>query len=965
MLVFSSSCTVLNRPAVNDTAETAILKSPLDLRDYKIVILPNQMEVLLISDPTTDKAAAALDVRVGQFDDPKDRQGLAHFLEHMLFLGSKKFPAADDFGKFLSAHGGYSNAYTSLDDSNFFFTIHKDYLEGALDRFSQFFIAPRFGPLLVERETNAVDSEHQKNIKNDARRIYQILRDTSNPQHPFQQFGTGNLETLRKDEVDPKILHDQLTGFYRDHYSSNLMKLVILGKEPVAELEKLTRKFFTAVKNKHRVPKSYSGISVIDSKLPRKINIQPIKVSRKLRLMFPIPAQRKYYQTKPGQLIGHLLGDESAGSILSFLKNRGWATSLSAGIGTGNNDFAFFGVSISLTPEGLKHVDEIATVVFQYINLISQNKDLKRYFSELKKIAKIDFQYHEKEDPYGYVSRLAAKLQDIPYQHVIASRWLYEEYKPELVANLLKYLVPDNLQIVLVSPEAATNRVEKWYEARYSIEPVTGNIIDKWRNPLANANLSLPAPNPFIADKVVLKPKTSLESVPVLLKNSGGVSFWFKQDDMFEVPKGNIRFQLTSPKAYSSVRNAAMTQLFTMLLRENLNEYTYPAFLAGLSYSITNSVKGLELSLSGYSENIELLFRKIVDSMVNFKVSREKFEIFRNQIKESRQNQKLGQAFHRVGYEMYYLLSETLWHTDEYIAVIDQISISDLEIFVKELLAQLRVEFFSHGNFSQEESFRLVEILETDFIKPSQPVPDIIRTRTLVVPNGKPLTYQLKVEDVNSAVQVYYQAGPSKTRQTVTLDMIAQLLEKPLYHQLRTIEQLGYIVWSGYRLINKVEGFYFIIQSSSKDPVYLQERIEKFLADFVLTLDQISPTEFEKFKEALIAKRQEQPKTLQEATQRYWSVISSRSYDFNHLEAEIKELKTLELEEVRRAYQALFLSKPQTKKISVQAVGQKHKLILPVDQLIKDSKSFKTEMQFYHNPDGKIAKSLNPAIIKN
>ena len=68
-----------------------IEKSDNDDRTYHRIVLKNKLEVLLISDPDTDKSAAALDVHVGHFSDPDDFPGLAHFLEHMLFLGTKKY----------------------------------------------------------------------------------------------------------------------------------------------------------------------------------------------------------------------------------------------------------------------------------------------------------------------------------------------------------------------------------------------------------------------------------------------------------------------------------------------------------------------------------------------------------------------------------------------------------------------------------------------------------------------------------------------------------------------------------------------------------------------------------------------------------------------------------------------------------------------------------------------------------
>jgi insulysin len=67
-----------------------IKKSDSDSWNYRGLELSNEMFVVLISHPNIDKAAAALDVSIGSLADPKDAPGIAHFLEHMLFMGSSK-----------------------------------------------------------------------------------------------------------------------------------------------------------------------------------------------------------------------------------------------------------------------------------------------------------------------------------------------------------------------------------------------------------------------------------------------------------------------------------------------------------------------------------------------------------------------------------------------------------------------------------------------------------------------------------------------------------------------------------------------------------------------------------------------------------------------------------------------------------------------------------------------------------
>ena len=114
---------------------------------------------MLISDPEADKSAASLDVHVGSAYEPKEIGGLAHFLEHMLFQGTEKYPLVNEYDKFLKDNGGYSNAYTSLTSTNYHFEVSNDGLEEALDRFAQFFISPLIEESAASKEMNAVDSE--------------------------------------------------------------------------------------------------------------------------------------------------------------------------------------------------------------------------------------------------------------------------------------------------------------------------------------------------------------------------------------------------------------------------------------------------------------------------------------------------------------------------------------------------------------------------------------------------------------------------------------------------------------------------------------------------------------------------------------------------------------------------------------------------------------------------------------
>ncbi|MGL4565973.1 MAG: insulinase family protein, partial [Halioglobus sp.] len=239
-LVFAA-CATAPQPAQQP------VQSPNDDYQYRLLTLPNEMQVLLISDPDTVKAAASLDVAVGSGDNPPGRGGLAHFLEHMLFLGTDKYPDPAEYEEYITEHGGTRNAYTSFENTNYFFDVNAEYLPEALDRFAQFFIAPRFDGAYVDREKNAVEAEYQMGLKSDARRGLDVLQTVMNPAHPYSQFSVGSLQTLG-DNPDSAV-RDELIRFYKAHYSADIMRLVVLGPGSLDELESLVTPVFSAVPN--------------------------------------------------------------------------------------------------------------------------------------------------------------------------------------------------------------------------------------------------------------------------------------------------------------------------------------------------------------------------------------------------------------------------------------------------------------------------------------------------------------------------------------------------------------------------------------------------------------------------------------------------------------------------------------------------------------------------------------------
>ncbi|WIA29727.1 hypothetical protein OEZ86_012206 [Tetradesmus obliquus] len=330
-----SGTAVLQQPPGLSISED-VIKPRCDKLGYRVVKLPNELRVLLISDPETDKAAAALNVRVGSMCDPVELPGLAHFCEHMLFYSSEKYPVEDEYSRFISDHGGHTNAFTAAEDTNYQFDVNWDALPEALDRFAQFFISPLISGDGVEREVQAVDSEHGKNLAVDAWRLHQLCKATANQEHPWARFFTGNLETLLTAPTKAGIdVRAAVADWHARHYSANLMTAAVYGRHSLDELQQLAAEAFSGVANTGLAAPQFSEDLYTDEHRGLLVRVVPIKESHTLEIQWDIPPTEALYRQAPTNYLSHLLGHEGAGSAFALLKAAGLATSLTAGEGSG------------------------------------------------------------------------------------------------------------------------------------------------------------------------------------------------------------------------------------------------------------------------------------------------------------------------------------------------------------------------------------------------------------------------------------------------------------------------------------------------------------------------------------------------------------------------------------------------------------------------------------------------------
>lgn len=865
-------------------------------RDTRTLVLGNGLAVILISDPEVDRSAAALSVGVGHLYDPESKMGLAHYLEHMLFLGTEKFPKVGSYKEYLNANSGASNAYTGADITNYFFQVSHTAFEGALDRFSDFFRAPLFDKKYAEREVNAVNSEFEKNKLQDGWRSNHLINQISEEGHPLRKFGIGNKDTLAGDN------RSALIDFYTKFYSASNMKLAVLSNLSLAEQEAMIKKYFSDIPNR---PVALISVDT-EYRKPLKgkyrlLKIKSIKDVRSLSIEFPTIRLHDHLDSKPASVVGSVIGYEGKGSLLSKLKEEGWVLSLSAGGGSSHPNLSSFDISVSLTQKGEKEYERVLEHIFAYIQTLKDRGFAEYTFKENQTMAQIDFDWKSPQEGMGFAASKASLMQKYELSEVETLPFLYRKYEPSAQRAILQTLTPENMLAVLTSQKVATDQVEKFFGTEYSLEEVGGQAFERLAHPAPVPGLTYPEKNDFIPYNLALT-----EEPPTLVRDDEIAKVWFKFDDRFKQPKVYMQLRIETPHIYDTADNLARSKLYDAAIHEGLNEMTYPISLAGLSYNLGIEKKGMTLGLGGYTERISDLLKLVAQNLTKVQISEQKFLDIKEAIIRNLENRKLGQAYSRASY-----YNQQIWLVKQYsheqaLAALNKVTLADIKDYARTLYERVFITGVVHGNWSQAKVRESLDILLAEMNSRSLPEEDKYKEVVEVLDAGELIRFSKKVADNNNALYYSLQVGERTLQNSAKVSLVSSIIKSDFYTQMRTNQQLGYVVWSFNGRMEDRLFFKFIIQSSTYGPFELQKRVEAWMNQSSKLFDGLSDEEFEKHRQGLIVSLEKKADSISEKAGDYYYAATEEDGNFDYRKDMVKAVKSISKQDVIAEGKRLF-----------------------------------------------------------
>lgn len=898
--------------------QETIRKSEKDNRQYQAIRLDNGMVVLLVSDPQAVKSLSALVVPVGSLQDPDTHPGLAHYLEHMSLMGSKKYPQPDALSEYLKMHGGSHNASTAPYRTAYYLEVENDALEGAVDRLADAIAEPLLAKKYAQRERNAVNAELTLARSRDGMRMAQVSAETLNPAHPGARFSGGNLETLSDKPGSP--VHDALLAFHEKYYSANIMKAVIYSNKSLEEQAKIAVASWGRIPNKSIERPEITVPVVTDKQKGLILHYVPAQPRKVVRVEFRIPNNSDRFRSKTDELIGYLIGNRTPGTLSDWLQSQGLAEGIRADsdpVVTGNS--GVFAISVALTDKGLAQRDEVVAAIFSYLNLLREKGIDKRYFDELAHVLDLDFRYPSITRDMSYVEWLADTMIRVPVEHTLDVVNIADRYAPEAINARLNMMTPENARIWYISPNEPHNKMAYFVEAPYQVEKIPTATLRDWQKKAADITLALPTLNPYIPDDFSLIKPVKKPSQPELLVDEPGLRVIYRPSHYFaSEPRADVSVVLRNPTAMNSARRQVLFALNDYLAGLALDELSNQAAVGGISFS-TNANNGLMVNANGYTQRLPQLYQALLKGYFSYQATDEQLAQAKSWYTQMMDSAEKGKAYDQAIMPVQMLSQVPYYQRDERRAQLPSITLKEVMEYREMLKTNTRPEFMVVGNMTPEQAITLARDVKSTLGSQGN---EWCRNDDVVVDNARQVLFNKSGSTTDSALAaVFVPTGYSEARSAAYSAMLGQIVQPWFYTQLRTEEQLGYAVFAFPMSVGRQWGMGFLLQSSDKQPAFLWQRYQAFFPDVEKRLRNLDEPTFNQIKQGVINEMLQAPQTLGEEASQLSKDFDRGNMRFDSRDNVVAEIKTLTPQKLANFFHQAVVA-PQGMAILSQISGQ-------------------------------------------
>lgn len=869
-----------------------ISKPKFDNRDYVGGILKNNIKYIIINDTHLEKSYISVCIKTGSYANPKTHNGLAHFLEHMLFMGSKKYPNENHFNKRLNELGGYTNAYTDVTETVYYFNVFDHGLVEMMDIFSRFFIDPLFDPDAVSREINAVNNEHKKNINDDMWKKFQLNLYLADPNSNVNTFVTGSHNTLKKESVRREMI-----DFYNDYYKSSNISICVASSLNHNEVKNIIDTTFGNIEKEQG-----KEIEIIKpfykANISKTFYLETTSNIYELTYLWEIPEQKKLILSKDFTILQGILNNRSESSLFFVLKNLGYLHYLNVEI----RNEGIFNLTFRLTKNGFNNRDYIETILFDYLNKIYQN-DLNKYAKYYQKVCDVNFNCLNKFDTSDLCNILSVNHHYYDTKDSFDGGFLIKKIKnsKEYEQLFKTFINKNNFIRVLASKDYDISNLKLTRIKLREYETYYTEIKYNHKNLAYDDKFNLccfePSNDYLDLNQGIIQNLDKYDK-PVLL----GEKQWFGGNTSHNEPLINIWLQFTNSIYFSSAKNYVLTNISSTILNFLINTImSKPLELCyGISFDSKPSTSSLVVNIRAPNDitKLHILVSQFCDFMLDLdrsmhKITDDHIKNLMVSFKEAYMNTNFLNPWEYLGTLITSKAYSTEYSIDELITALDSITYTEIRTYINSILNKTTLTSFIYGNVDPISLNNLFRKLNKLYFNNIYPLPTINTLKNITVKHPNEL-------EKSNCIAYYYPIGKFLPKEFILINLITTILSEPFFDNIRTKDQLGYLVKMSY---TNYRDEYFIIQKiqSDKSVKFVEDRLKLFNSKI---MNMIKSIDIDKFILTLRKQITEPDTSLSEKFLRYLPEISLRQYLFNR-----KDLLLLQLDKITRDDVKNFIKK--------------------------------------------------------
>ena len=901
-----------------------IIKSNNEKRKIKGLILKNGITVVIISDPDIIKSGCCVGIKAGFLQDKYE--GTAHFLEHLLFMGSEKFKKQNDFLNYINSNNGESNAYTEMNSTCYYLNIMSSKFKKAVEMLSWFFKSPLLGQENIKSEMEIINSEHEKNKNNDLWIMDDIFKNFVETKK-YKTFGTGNNESLKN------IKYDDIMQFYNKYYTTENTYVCIIDNNSINDIIKDYLPYFEDIEIK-----KYSGkkdekeeLKLIDENYIIFKSISDNNFLNFYLIFNALETNQEEYQLV--KFINDLIGKEYENSLSYELIENNNVKSIASKIEYFLDKQVIININILLNNNDNNDVKNILNCFKKYMDILSELKynEFEKLYNNYKNIRDIKLlyktnNYNDSGDMIDIVDNLMKSDNSLclnkKYIVPEVSKKIFEKYIKILKTNIVKIITNigfNNLDKKMVSDS-------KYYNSNYYITNINYTGKTKCNFKIINYILS-----ENIKINYTEQNKNLIRQHKILEMDQIKTLYYFDK-----IKYGDLCSLILIRKNTNLLKNnnEIMFIIYCTLISKILNYYLHQMNDFQMNFDINYSNEFYTLNFYGINLFIKEYIIKIIDAIQKNNIFEHKNinKYFKEVIDEYIQdinNEKYEMPY---VYTYSYIQKIVLKHysNNKKIKLLKDLTLSELKKNYN-LLFNFNKEYILLDGFKENEfihefihKISKYDIISTNDIKINKMYVDnfnynikkyeIIKTEknnclcTCYVVENMHLIYDknnLLNKDLYELI----------IKKNILYDMLSSMISEKLFHELRTQGRLGYIVKSLFKNFNNKNNLLMVITyliQSEKEIEIIKQEIKKFNNILKKKInDSEFKYEFEKIKKLKIQELEKfKLNNFYIETNYYKKIILNNYDDFDLMNLKLNILKKINFYDIEEVFKNFIKTTP-------------------------------------------------------